>query len=161
MKRFVFVLLACLVVFCSGCGEKLTKVTGKVTVDGKEIEGATLTFTSKENGSIFSSGKTDAQGMYSLRTLRGGDKTINGAMPGSYLVSIVKKEEDGPPKKDTSTMTIEEKVNYEMSLTGGPMTKKKFIYHVPKKYEVASNSGLSADVPESGSVVHNFDLDSN
>ena len=33
-------------------------------------------------------------------------------------------------------------------------------YHVPKKYEVASNSGLTAEVPASGSVVCNFELDS-
>ena len=161
MKDLILTFVCFVSMFCIGCGEKLTQVTGKVTVDGKEIEGASLTFTSTTNASIFSSGATDAQGIYSLQTLRGGDKIIRGAEPGSYIVSIVKKEDDGPPKKDTSTMTIEEKVNYEMSLTGGPMRNKKFIYHVPQKYEVASKSGLTAEVPASGTIVVDFTLDSN
>jgi len=145
---------------CLGCGERLTQVTGKVTVDGQEIEGATVTFTSSENASIFSFGVTDASGGYSLQTLRGGAKAIRGTAQGSYLVSIVKKEEEGPPRQDTSTMTIEEKMRYEMSRTSGSMHNRKFIYHVPKKYEVGANSGLTAEVPASGSVVHNFELDS-
>jgi hypothetical protein len=160
MKYSFFTVVCIMSILCLGCGEKLTYVTGKVTVDGKEIEGATVTFTSAENASIFSQSITDAGGMYSLQTLRGGAKTIRGAAPGSYIVAIVKKEDDGPPKQDTSAMTIEEKTKYEMSLSGGSMRNKKFIYHVPKKYEVASNSGLTAEVPASGSIVCNFELDS-
>ena len=138
----------------------MTQVTGKVTVDGQKIEGATVTFTSSENASIFSFGVTDASGGYSLQTLRGGAKTIQGVAQGSYIVSIVKKEEEGPPKQDTSTMTIEEKMRYEMSRSRASMHNRKFIYHVPQKYEVASSSSLTAEVPASGSVVHNFELDS-
>jgi len=160
--KYPFFLFICVAsIFCVGCGEKLTLVTGKVTVDGEEVQGATLTFTSVENASVFSSGVTDARGMYSLRTLRGGDKMIRGAEPGSYIVSIVKKEEVGPPPQDTSAMTIEERVNYQMSQSGGSMMNKEFIYHVPQKYEVASRSGLTAEVPSSGSVVWDFELDSN
>ena len=146
---------------CLGCGEKLTRVTGKVTLDGKEVEGATVTFTSAENASIFASAMTNAEGVYSLQTLHGGAKMLQGIPKGSYIVAIVKKETDGPPRQDTSTMTIEERTNYEMSLTstGGPM-RMNFIYHIPRKYEVASYSGLTAEVPASGTVVHNFELDS-
>jgi len=137
----------------------LTLVTGTVTVDGVEIEGATVTFTSTENASVFSSGMTDARGVYSLQTLRGGDRMIQGAAEGSYIVSIVKKEDDGPPEQDTSTMTIEESINYQMSRSSGSMTRT-FIYHVPQRYEVASRSGLTAEVPSSGSVVIDFNLES-
>ena len=145
---------------CLGCGEKLTRVTGKVTVDGQEIAGATVTFIAAENASIIASCVTDAEGVYSLQTLRGGATMLQGAAQGSYAVSVVKKEEGGPPKQDTSTMTIEEKMRYEMSRTSGSMYNREFIYHVPRKYEVAAYSGLTAEVPASGTVVHNFELDS-
>jgi len=160
MKRIAFSIFTFFLTMLIGCGSNLTKVTGKVTLDGQPVEGASVTFTQKSNPSIMSIGKTDANGVYSVVTFKGGDKAIKGANPGEYVVSIVKKEEDGPPKKDTSEMTIQEKVNYEMSLTSGSMMKKKFIYHVPQKYEVADRSGLTVEVPAKGSIVKDFELDS-
>jgi hypothetical protein len=47
-----------LVIF-SGCGPKLTKVTGQVTIDGKPVDGATVTFAHKDNSSIIAIGTTD------------------------------------------------------------------------------------------------------
>ena len=150
----------CVLLAMTGCGTSLTKVTGKVTLDGQPVEEASVTFTQKSNPSIMAAGKTNAKGEYSVVTFKGGDKAIQGANPGEYVVSIVKKEEDGPPKKDTSTMTIEEKVNYEMSLSGGRMVNKKYIYHVPQKYEIAENSGLTVNVPAKGAIVQDFTLES-
>ena len=145
-----------------GCDSGFTKVTGIVTLDGKPIEGADLYFAMETNPSIYAIGKTDQNGKYSVSTFRGGDRAITGAIPGEYLVTIVKKEEDGPPEKDVSEMTIEEQTNYRMSraASNGKMRDKKFIYHLPKKYELASTSELKADVPPSGSVVCDFPLTS-
>jgi hypothetical protein len=153
---FVVFMILCL----SGCGGGLTKVTGKVTVDGQPVEDAVLMFSQIGNPSVMATGTTDADGNYSLVTFRGGDKAVKGAVPGSYVVSIVKKEEDGPQKKETSSMTIEEKINYEMSLSGTGMKAPKYIYHVPQKYEIAAKSGLTAEVPTSGTVVCDFPLES-
>ena len=54
-----------------GCGGGTANVSGVVTLDGKPVEGATVTFTpdSKDGGGVGASyGKTDAQGRFSLRT---------------------------------------------------------------------------------------------
>jgi hypothetical protein len=148
-------------VMTSGCGTHLTKVSGKVTLDGKPVDGATVVFTETANPSLMSTGVTDAQGEYSLTTFSGGDKPIRGCPPGNYQVSITKKEEDGPPPADTSAMTIEERIHYDMSRSGRGMSeKKKFIYHVPQKYELAQKSGLTVEVPSEGNIVKNFALES-
>jgi hypothetical protein len=151
---------AILTLCLSGCGNGLINVSGKVTLDGQPVNGAILMFSQTDNPSIMATGTTDANGNYSLVTFRGGDKANKGATPGSYFVSIVKKEEDNPAQKDTSSMTIEEKINYELSLTGSDMRDAKFIYHVPQKYEIADKSGLTAEVPKTGSVVCDFVLKS-
>ena len=160
-KKFTqYIVFACVFVTMAGCGTHLTKVTGTVTLNGQPVEDAVLTFTQKSNLSIMATGKTNAQGKYSMMTFQGGNKAIQGANPGEYVVSIVKKEEDGPPKKDTSSMTVEEKISYEMSLTSGGMMRKKFIYHVPQKYEIAERSGLTVEVPAKGAIVKDFELNS-
>ncbi|MDR1382706.1 MAG: hypothetical protein LBJ67_02490 [Planctomycetaceae bacterium] len=160
-NKLLNILFAAIPTLCLlGCGNGLTKVTGKVTLDNEPVKDAALMFSQTENPSVMATGTTDADGNYSLVTFRGGDKAIKGASPGSYIVSIVKKEEDGLPKKDTSLMTIEEKVNYEMSLSGSGMKPPKYIYHIPQKYEIAKHSGLIAEVPASGSVVCDFPLTS-
>ncbi|MCL2622069.1 MAG: carboxypeptidase-like regulatory domain-containing protein [Planctomycetaceae bacterium] len=158
LKLINYFVMGCMILTMSGCGTNLTKVAGKVTLDGQPVENATVTLVQKNNLSIMATGKTNAKGEYSMMTFRGGDKAIKGVNPGDYVVSIVKKEEDGPPKKDTSDMTIEEKVNYEMSLTGGGMMRKNYIYHVPQKYEIAERSGLTVEVPTKGAIVKNFEL---
>jgi len=160
MKRITLIIFTLFIATMIGCGFNLTKVTGKVTLDGQPVEGAAVTFTQKDNRSIMALGTTDAKGEYSLITFRGGDKAIKGANPGEYVVSIVKREEDGPPRKDTSEMTIEEKINYEFSSSTGGMMRKKFIYHVPQKYEIADRSGLTVEVPAKGAIVKDFELDS-
>jgi hypothetical protein len=159
MNKHIMILFVLASAFVFGCGSGLTKVSGKVTLDGSPVEGAVLMFSQTGNPSVMATGTTDANGNYSLITFRGGDKALKGAAAGSYIVSIVKKDEDGPPKKDTSQMTIEEKINYEMSLSSKEMKAPKFIYHVPQKYEIAEKSGLTAEIPNGGSTVCDFALE--
>lgn len=68
---------------CSG-GPKLVPVEGFVKLDGKPVEGATVTFLA-ENGSTTFSGTTDAAGHFALQS---GDKI--GAIPGTYKVTVLK-----------------------------------------------------------------------
>ncbi|MGL6193342.1 MAG: carboxypeptidase-like regulatory domain-containing protein [Thermoguttaceae bacterium] len=158
--QFGYLIVIFLGLFCFvGCGPKLTKVTGIVTLDGTPVEGASVSFTQKANPSVMATAKTDASGKYTLLTFVGGDKVYKGVAPGSYMVSIIKKETDGPPPEDTSTMTEEEKINYRMSLSSRGMNVN-FIYHIPQKYEIAEHSELTAEVPSSGSVVIDFPLNS-
>jgi hypothetical protein len=74
----------------AGCGGKHTpvKVGGKVTLDGKPVEGATVTFYSAAGGDEGrpANGRTDADGVYHLGTM--GDE--DGALPGEYKVVVAK-----------------------------------------------------------------------
>lgn len=86
MPRLPFAItLACCLPALTGCGgPKLVPVNGTVTIDGKPVDGATVTFVSDDGKHSFS-GSTDASGNYSLQE---GEKT--GAYPGSYKVIVIK-----------------------------------------------------------------------
>ncbi len=88
MSRFVSIsTFACLLAALTGCaGEKLTSVSGVVTLDGKPVEGATVTFAS-EDGKTTASGSSDASGNFSLMS---GEKT--GAPAGNYKVMVTKSQ---------------------------------------------------------------------
>ncbi|MDA1014794.1 MAG: carboxypeptidase-like regulatory domain-containing protein [Planctomycetota bacterium] len=81
---------ALLAVLYSGCGGSenvdTVPVTGVVTVDGKAIEGATVTFTLAEGSGKAASGTTDDEGKFSLQTYVADD----GAAIGKHNVTISK-----------------------------------------------------------------------
>ncbi|GIW99923.1 MAG: hypothetical protein KatS3mg111_3256 [Pirellulaceae bacterium] len=73
----------------SGCGgDKLptVPVSGVVTLDGKPLEGATVTFVPQSPGARTASALTGSDGRFVLTTVKGGD----GAVPGTYAVTIKK-----------------------------------------------------------------------
>jgi hypothetical protein len=78
-----------LLVAASGCGGSLTPVpvSGTVTLDGKPVEGATVTFHAVGNDKEGkpATGETDKTGTFRLRT-----GTADGARPGEYKVVILK-----------------------------------------------------------------------
>src|SRR5262245_12374499 len=68
-----------------GCGQgKTVKVEGVVTLDGKPLPAATVTFVPDGNGRA-ASGRTDQDGIFRLTTFR----TDDGAVPGEYKVTVV------------------------------------------------------------------------
>lgn len=73
----------------TGCGGKseadpdVVPATGTVTLDGKPLEGASVTFTGPGQGGT---GVTDAAGKYEITHFRAG----KGVRPGDYSVSITK-----------------------------------------------------------------------
>src|SRR4051812_13569962 len=90
-------LLGCLLAFGLGCGSgKFVPVSGKVTLNGKALSGATVSFEplgpddapSPQPGSV---GKTDADGVFKLKGI-GGE---TGAVPGKHRVRIVVAADGG------------------------------------------------------------------
>lgn len=80
----------------AGCSKGLTPVSGSVTLDGKTVAGAAVTFTSSD-GKHIASGMTDDAGNFTLNSPNG-----PGAYAGSYKVTVAKypKVEGGVPNLD-------------------------------------------------------------
>lgn len=91
MQRLSSLVLALLLGIASGCGETpsdkppLAKVSGKITLDGKPLEGAIVTFEPQEKGAA-STGATDKEGHYTLIYVA----SEKGAVPGTHLVRVSK-----------------------------------------------------------------------
>jgi hypothetical protein len=117
-----------------GCGGSTGRVSGVVTLNGQPLEGATVTFSpaSGDGGGVGgSTGKTDAQGRYTLRTVFG-DKS--GAAVGKHKVTISLYKEN-PTNPDQAGQEL-----------------------VPARYSDPAKSELTCDVPSGGIDKANFDL---
>lgn len=87
----ITVLIVFVIAFMAGCGEggpHLVAVKGKVTLDGKPVPSAIVTFNPTGAGGSNSLGKTDSDGNYRLEFSQ--DK--QGALVGEYAVEIVTKK---------------------------------------------------------------------
>ena len=123
------------ILFVTGCGSsgpQLGAVTGTVTLDGKPVPDATVTFVSKEPDGTSSYGMTDASGKYQLEFTT--EKV--GAMVGAHDVTIVTS------RVSQSDDPVTEK-----------LAKTEFI-QIPKHY---ARGALTAEV-KAGSNVHDFAL---
>lgn len=152
MNNFLFrlkivALLTISVVGCSGESRPPTyPVSGTVTLKGKPVEKATLTFVPMEKGEP-ASAITDANGKYSLTTYIAGD----GARPGAYRIKVAKYNIEAPDPTDSARfMTFEEeqKIYNDPSLRPSPPQ----INLLPKKYENETTSGLEHTVSEAPST---------
>lgn len=137
-----------------GCGESnppTEKVTGTVTLDGTPVEGATVTFVPDDPAIRPATGKTGADGTYTLTSFVAGD----GAMAGSYKIKVTKFPSSAAPEPAPTApakdMSIEDQyAAFEQGYTAddaGPKGKvgpeKNML---PAKYENAATSGLTATV---------------
>ncbi|HEY2252860.1 MAG TPA: carboxypeptidase-like regulatory domain-containing protein [Planctomycetaceae bacterium] len=141
---------ACLamVVLIAGCSEapavgpdvgKLVPVSGKVTLDGKPLAGATVNFMPKASAKtgFGATGTTDEAGEYSLEVHIGNGKTSEGVLPGIYDVTVTKLTKlDGTPVKFNPDQ--------------GPMSQGPVKQAVPMKYASVNENGLSYTVPAEG-----------
>ncbi len=136
----------CFVVGCQESGlDGLVPVSGAVTYKGKPIENADVVFnpSGKERAA---SAKTDASGKFQLTTLNPQD----GAQPGSYQVTISKKEMIDP-------MSAEEAEAW-FHKHAGPPPPRKIKNDLPEKYADEKSSGLSATVKTGDKNDFHFDL---
>lgn len=128
-----------------GCGGGLTPVEGVVTLDGKEVEGASVMFVPDNPKGQAASGSTDASGKFTLRT---GNK--NGAMPGTYKVIVTKTaavQGVDPSKMKPGTPEYQKEMAKRMG-AGGPMGKPAGPKNeLPVKYASAEKTDLKITVP--------------
>jgi hypothetical protein len=125
-----------------GCGAsgKLVKTEGLITLDGKPIAGATVTFHPEAEGGRMATGLTDADGIFQLQTFTEAD----GALPGDYKVTVIKTEalEASPSASGPEKMM---KTMFNRS-------KKKPSSLLPKEYADVSRTPLRVHVPHEGQV---------
>ncbi len=116
MFRFVVLLGAVVPFAMTGCGSSgPALVSGVVTLDGKPVEGASVSFTPASGDGLGGSyGKTDAQGRYTLRTVAT-DKP--GAAAGTHKVTISLSKSDAKSPDGAVTDLIPAKYNSKSDLT--------------------------------------------
>lgn len=127
-----------LVVAVMGCGPggpKLVDVTGTVTLDGKPVANAIVTFNPDFAGGSNSLGRTDASGKYRLEF----SQDRKGAMVGKHLVDITTKK-----------MTAS-----DMPDTGEPVAVPEYVA-IPAKYR--KRGSLVVEVSDNRNVI-DFALD--
>ena len=103
---------------CSGRPKNVASgVTGKVTLGGQPLAGATVGFAPVEGGSP-AVGRTDANGNYKLTWGRSGNRIIEGAQIGENTVSISTFAEGAPSAKPPRP-EVPEKVPYKYRTSEG------------------------------------------
>lgn len=146
VKRFVvgLSLLVC-VAMVTGCGPKAdtsgrpatVPAGGTVTYNGAAVADASVTLVPEQDGKA-AVAKTDANGKFSLMTFEPED----GAVPGTYKVTIVKRTE------------APEEVSEDSEGASAPPPEDL----LPTKYGSASESELTAEVTDGGENQFTFDL---
>ena len=144
-------MLIAFVAAISGCGApsdpwldarpETALASGIVTYLGKPLEGAVVVFQPQDPHGVGASALTDSEGKFELQTF----PPDFGAVPGLYSVTIMKTEI--PQQKSLSPGNADDP---------GPVFAVSVI---PERYSRTSNSGLKAEIPESGADSLDFDLE--
>ena len=155
--RTLIVLFTCFALALTGCRggmERPVPVEGKVTLGGKPVDGAVVTFHSK-GGGLSASGKTDAEGNFKLTTIN----TNDGAPPGEFTVTIAKQEtKSGGGGVDISSGEYGEAYGQAM-MAAGTNTMNKYMKDVlPSKYADPGQSGLVRTVVKGEENNFTFEL---
>jgi len=135
-RRVVAMLVLAGLIGLSGCGKAMNQVEGVVTLDGKEVEGATVVFEPAEGKGTPATGVTDSSGKVKLAT-----RGKPGVAPGTYKVTVTKSKAVAASVRP-GTPEYEEMMKKSMSGTKtGPKSE------LPEKYSMASKSTLEVTVP--------------
>jgi len=143
---------------CNG-GPAVKPVTGTVTLDGKPISGAVITFQPVEGGTGMPAvGTTDASGKYTVTDMAA-TNIGSGAVAGEYRVGVMWFKPSG---KDLSQATGESGGNEEAAVATDKSAAKAAATEVsgpeallPVDYQDPKTSGLTASV---GSGDNTFDF---
>ncbi|ASV77085.1 hypothetical protein THTE_4484 [Thermogutta terrifontis] len=132
---------------------KRVPATVTVTYRGAAVEGATVTFHPANPDGKPAFGRTDAQGRASLTTFDPND----GALPGDYVVTVVKMVGSEQSLQTPSTEIGAMPAN---PVQGGapPLQNTGARHLLPAKYADPNSSGLRATVNPSGENDFKFDL---
>lgn len=146
----LFATLPCL----SGCQRgparpKTVPVNVAVSYRNQPVSGATVTFL-PVGGPRGAVGRTNAQGQAKLMTFAAGD----GAMPGSYRVTIDKLLDEAGP----SGTSQEEYEKFWAAQKKGPVGLPPLKCELPWRYGQVEKTELKADVQEQGKNDFRFDL---
>jgi hypothetical protein len=134
----------------AGCGDgkkKLAKVSGKVTLDGKALDGATVVFHPAEGGRP-ATGLTGADGHFTLTTYTSGD----GAQIGEHKVVITKSNQAevvAPSPSDPKAMMEAMKAHDARQRAEAAKPKPAVI---PASYGDLQKTPLKAVVPAEGEI---------
>jgi hypothetical protein len=155
----IFRITLCSLAFAlfTGCGSGLNvqKVTGKVTLDGTPISGATVSFSPTDPKGHGATGKTDDNGVYTLTDTRS-DAVGSGAEAGTYEVAVLWYKSTGPDLSQMSGEGVSAKLMEDKESrqkASGPAAK------LPPAYQNPKTSGLTATV-KGGSNTVDLALDS-
>lgn len=142
---FSFAVAVCAVVLV-GCGEKPKSVAtdfveGIVTLDGKPVAEATVTFDPVQPGAGASAtGRTDASGKYTLTAVGAGRGAQAGAgtVPGEYYVGVMKDQYSDVPGSDQP--------GYKPPAPGERPPEPTVTHVVPQKFNDPRKSGIKVTV---------------
>jgi hypothetical protein len=141
-----------------GCGSagKTFKVGGVVTLDGKPLPGATVSFMPMGEGRA-ATGRTDTDGRFLLGTFG----TEDGAAAGEYKVVITVSAANENLSKDPKTWSNEEKMAARMTMTPkgkqqAAEKKRKTAPSLPSIYGDVNQTPLKQVVPTPGEVELNL-----
>jgi hypothetical protein len=140
----------------AGCGGqgKPVKVNGVITLDGKPLPGATVTFLPAAEGGRSASGLTEANGSFNLTTFKPGD----GALPGEYKITVQVLEGDKSNQSQDPTQ-MDDKARAAFFARMNPagrakeeMRRRKAPKVVPEVYSDLKRTPLKCTVPVDGKV---------
>lgn len=158
---FFRVVLCLGLLLAGGCrakhGPHTVPVTGTVTFKGQPVDAAFVAFSPKTPGIRSAVARTDARGRFQLMTIFPAD----GAMPGSYAVTISKTDADNAPlpAEDLSfEATMERSMKAPPRNLAAPPTPAPFKTLLPAKYADSATSNLAAEVKSQGVNQFTFDL---
>jgi hypothetical protein len=124
---------------CGGSGRPV-KTFGLVTLDGKPVDGATVTFHPGAEKGRAATGLTDGEGVFQLQTFAEAD----GALPGEYKVTVMKTESVAAPASASGPE--------QMMKTMFKRSTKKQLSLLPREYADIAKTPLRVHVPHEGQV---------
>jgi hypothetical protein len=142
---------------CGGGKDRTVAVKGNVTLDGKSLVGALVTFVPKDpSAGRAAIGRTDANGRFQLSTYN----TDDGALPGEYKVTVAYQEAaEGQAVDDPTGMDDKQKRAFYMRRTPEGLAKqlaeeakRKARSPVPAVYADPARTPLMQVVPPAGDV---------